>query len=132
LVRITAKFLSLRPGGRRRGLAIRRNADDRSPLQVANDGSIAVATLAGKVIDANEAWGLRRLNSATADNARQGVIAHGWQQALCKALSRPSAWRQPQMMNNPLKTRGPARERGTNRALTSLGENLASVHPHWF
>jgi hypothetical protein len=31
------------------------------------------------------------------------------------------------MMNNPLKTRGPAGERGTNRALKSLGENLAAA-----
>jgi hypothetical protein len=64
------------------------------------------------------------LDSTTPHDPQQGVVAHGQKQALCEALSRSSAQSQPEMMNNPLETRGSPRERSTNRALKSLGENL--------
>ena len=115
------------PGRRCRGFPIRQDVDDASPFQIADHRPIAVPPLPGKVIDPDGTRFLGWLDSTTPDDAQQGVIAHGQQQALCEALSRSATQCQPQMMNNSLKTRGPACEWGTNRGLKSFGENLPTA-----
>jgi hypothetical protein len=115
------------PPRRRLGVSVRQNVNDASPFQVANDRPVAVAPLPREVINPDDPRFLGWLNSATPDNAQQGVIADGQQQAFRKALSRSTAQRQAQMMNNPLKTRGSPCERGTNRTLNPFGENLPTA-----
>jgi hypothetical protein len=94
------------PGCRCRGFPIRQNVDDASPFQIADDRAVAVTPLPGKIIDADHPRFLEWLDSTTPHDPQQGVVAHGQKQALCEALSRSSAQSQPEMMNNPLTTRG--------------------------
>jgi hypothetical protein len=111
------------PRGHRRGLTIRQNVDDPSPLEITDNRPVSVTALPGPVIDTDDTGCLGRRRHLASDNTKESVFTHREEEATCKALARSAAQREAEMMNQPLQPRRAPRERPGNSDVKPFNEN---------
>jgi len=111
------------PRGHRRGLTIRQNVDDPSPLEITDNRSVSTTALPGPVIDTDDTRCLGRRCHLATDNTKESVFTHREKEASCEALPWSAAQREAEMMNQPLQPRRAPRERPGDSDVKPFNEN---------
>jgi hypothetical protein len=111
------------PRGHSRGLTIRQNVDDPSPLEITDNRPVSMTTLPGPVIDTDDTGCLGRRCHLASDNTKESVFTHREEEASRKTLPRSAAQREAEMMNQPLQPRRAPRERPGDSDVKPFNEN---------
>jgi transposase InsO family protein len=93
----------------RSGLAVGKQVDNLTSLQIADDGAVAMPALPGPVVDADNPGDRLRLRRPRANHAQQRVLADRHEQAPGQALAGAAAEREAEMVNDALQPRRAAR-----------------------
>ena len=70
-------WLTGEPSLRRSRLAVRQQTDRLASLKVANDRSVSLVSPPRPIVDPDHTWRGERRSAASANDAQQGVVAHG-------------------------------------------------------
>ena len=112
-----------KPSSRRRGLTVGEQGDGPVPLQIADDGPVALVPAPRPVIDAHD----RRRNEVRATTSPQDpqerILAEGQHQPLRQAARWAAAERDPEMMDELVQAAGPSRPRRQHVGSEALGED---------
>ena len=116
------------PGLRSGRLSVGQQGDRSSPLEVADDCSVALIAPPCPVVDTDHARRSKGRTPAPSNHPKQRIVAHGQHKSTGKTRRRAATQGKPKVMDDQIEPGRSPRPRRQSAVIEALGENTSTAH----